>query len=304
MEARTRGMEGRRGAPASSSNVVLPARTFRTADVARILHVPPARVRAIVRAGLCQPTRRGQALEFSFQDLVLLRTAHGLLKAEVPPRRVRRALRELARQLPADRPLTGVRIYADGRQVVVRDGRSAWQPDGGQSVFTFDVDDLRRKTGVVVPAVKRPARAPDPPQGSAKTAAVSFERAVTLEQVDVAAASAEYRRALQLDPDMSDAYINLGRLVHEGGDPVAAMQLYREALKRAPDDPIAHYDLALAYEDQGDTAAARQEYHRAIEIDPEFADAHFNLARLLDRMGQRSQAMSHLLAYKQLTDSP
>jgi hypothetical protein len=127
------------------------ARSFRTADVARILGTTPARVRSMVRAGLGQPLPRGHALEFRFQDLVLLRTAYGLLKAEVPPRRVRLALTQLAQQLAPNRPLSGVRIYADGRQVVARDGRAVWQPGSGQVVFSFQVDDLARRAGVVVP---------------------------------------------------------------------------------------------------------------------------------------------------------
>ena len=234
---------------------------------------------------------------------MLLRAAHGLLQARVPSGRVRRALRELIRQLPPDRPLSGVRIYADGRQVVVREGQTAWQPDSGQAVFTFAVDDLARKTAVVLPVPKRPSR-PSPPHIEAvRTAAGWFERAVALELVDPLAAQTAYRRALQLDPDLSDAYINLGRLLHEAGDSAGAMRLYREALTRSPDDPIAHYDLALALEDQGEMTAASSEYHRAIELDGEFADAHFNLGRLLDRLGQRSQAMRHLLAYKQLTET-
>src|SRR5512143_2674601 len=128
-----------------------PAEVFRTAEVARILGVAPARVRGIVRAGLCRPTRHGRALEFSFQDLVLLRAAHGLLRADISPRRVRHALSELATQLPPDRPRSGVRIYADGRRVVARDGGTAWQPDSGQVVFAFEVDELARAARRVVP---------------------------------------------------------------------------------------------------------------------------------------------------------
>jgi hypothetical protein len=94
---------------------------FRTADVARVLGVSAERVRAMVRAGWCRPDRAGRAFTFRFQDLVLLRTAHGLTVARVPPRRVKRALTQLQRQLPADRPLSGVRISAEAGRVVVRD---------------------------------------------------------------------------------------------------------------------------------------------------------------------------------------
>jgi tetratricopeptide (TPR) repeat protein len=255
----------------------------------------------MVRTGLGQPLPRGRALEFGFQDLVLLRTAHGLLKAEVPPRRVRLALSHLGRQLAPDRPLSGVRIYADGRQVVARDGRAVWQPDSGQVVFSFEVDDLARRAGIVVPVQRRRKRAAasaDPK----REAAAWFERGLALEQDDVAAASTAYRRALECDPGLGDAYINLGRLAHEGGDIGEAARLYRLALECSPNDSIAHYDLALALEDLHDGNAAVGHYERALAIDPEFADAHFNLGRLLERLGRRTQAMQHLLTYKKLTE--
>jgi len=274
-------------------------RVFSTADVARILGTTPARVRSMVRAGLGEPLLRGHAFEFKFQDLVLLRTAYGLLKAEVPPRRVRLALIRLSRQLPPDRPLSGVRIYADGRQVVARDGRGVWRPDSGQLVFSFEIDDLARRAGVVVPVQRRRKRA-TAPANQKQEAAAWFERGLALEQDDVAAASTAYRRALECDPRLSDAYINLGRLTHEAGNIGEAARLYHLALESSPSDAIAHYDLALALEDLHNGSAAVLHYERAIAIDPEFADAHFNLGRLLERLGRRTQALRHLLAYKRL----
>jgi tetratricopeptide (TPR) repeat protein len=276
---------------------------FRTADVARILGTTPTRVRSMVRTGLCRPASRGRTLEFGFQDLVLLRTAHGLLQASVPARRVRRALDELARQLPADRPLSGVRIYADGQQVVARDGRAAWRPDSGQIVFTFEIDDLARKAGAVVPVRRQRPRAAQTRPEPFHEAAEWFERALLLEQEgDPVGARTAYCRAVELDPEMGDAYINLGRLVHEGGNAVEAARLYHLALERAPEDPVAHYNLALALEDESKTTSAALHYQRALDLDHQFADAHFNLGRLLERLGRRSEAMQHLLAYKRLTD--
>lgn len=285
---------------------------LRTADVARILGVPPARVRRIVHADLCRPARQGQRLVFSFQDLVLLRAAHGLLLAEVPARRVRHALSELSRQLPRGRPLSGVRIYADGRHVVACAGGRAWRPENGQLVFRFDVDDLARRAGIVVPVHgRRGATAgqirqpPGHQQSLAKRlqgAAAWFERALALERKkDIAGAIAAYHRAIELDPDMGDAYINLGRLVHEQGDAAEAARLYHLALSCSPDDPVAHYNLALALEDQQRPAVALSHYRRAISLDPAFADAHFNLGRLLERLGHKAQAVRHLMTYKKLT---
>ena len=52
-------------------------------------------------------------------------------------------------RLPADRPLSGVRIVADGRRVVVRQGRTAWHPESGQVLFSFAVDELTRSRAIL-----------------------------------------------------------------------------------------------------------------------------------------------------------
>jgi tetratricopeptide (TPR) repeat protein len=193
-----------------------------------------------------------------------------------------------------------VRIFADGRQVVVRDGASAWEPDTGQMMLLFDVGELARAAGVVVPMSARRSRR-SRARGASATAL--FERALRLEDKDRKGACDAYQLALELDPSLSDAWVNLGRLVHEDGRVAEATSHYRRALQVAPSDPVAHYNLALALEDQGDIPGAVRQYREALRSDAGFADAHFNLGRLLDRLGQRSQAVQHLVAYKQLTDA-
>ena len=97
------------------------SRNLSTTEVSRILGMPEARIRELARLGLCGAGRRGRAYAFSFQDLVVLRAAQELLGRKVPGGRVRRALAALVRELPEDRPLSGLRLYADGRHVAVRD---------------------------------------------------------------------------------------------------------------------------------------------------------------------------------------
>src|SRR5439155_1573228 len=98
------------------------------------------------RAGLLAPERgpRGELL-FTFQDMVLLQTAKGLLSAHIAPRKIRGALQRLKEQLPSDRPLTGLRIAADGDSILVRDGERVWNVESGQVLFDFEVDELARK---------------------------------------------------------------------------------------------------------------------------------------------------------------
>ena len=116
---------------------------YSTKDVAALLGLSADQVRSYVRAGFLAPVQgpRGEYY-FSFQDLILLRTAKGLLAARVPRRRVRLALQNLREQLPDDRPLTGVRISAQGHHVVVRDGPTVWNPESGQILLDFQVADL------------------------------------------------------------------------------------------------------------------------------------------------------------------
>lgn len=261
-----------------------------------------------MRAGLCHPARHQHRLLFSFQDIVLLRTAHGLLRSRLPLRRVRAALKRLALQLPAERPLSGVRIYADGRDIVVRDGRATWRPETGQMVLSFAVDDLARAAQRVTSVCSRRRATPTvaatgpPPDSDMEDAGDWFDRALDLEQKgDLQAAHEAYLAALRLDPEFADAYVNLGRLAHQQGQSAEAARLYQRAIASDPNDPIAHYNLAIALEDQADLQAAVAHYSSALEIDPSFADAHFNLSRILDRLGRRVEALRHLLTYKKLT---
>jgi hypothetical protein len=72
-------------------------------------------VRAFARDGYLTPGRgpRGE-LRFSFQDLVILRTAKGLVAARIPTRRIRRALKRLRAELPRGRSLAELRITPKG----------------------------------------------------------------------------------------------------------------------------------------------------------------------------------------------
>lgn len=270
---------------------------LRTADVARVLAVPPARVRAMVRAGWCTPARDGRDLRFAFQDLVLLRTALELRAARVPAARVKRALRELVRQLPSDRPLSGVRITAAGGRVIARTGRRVWQPEDGQLQFAFTVDELARRARPVrvLPAPRRRSGAPRP------SAHDWFEHGLTLEDDDPEAARAAYAQAVELDPGHADAWVNLGRLLHEADDAAGAARCYHQALRGNESDPVTHFNLGLACEDLDKPTEAAAHYQRAVALNGDFADAHYNLSQLLSRLGDRAAAVRHMVRYRQLT---
>ena len=269
---------------------------YSTKDVAGLLGLSAEQVRSYVRAGFLAP-RQGARGEycFSFQDLVLLRTAKGLLAARVPRRRVRIALQNLREQLPEDRPLTGVRISAQGHHVVVRDGREVWNPESGQALFDFELSGLAREASTL------PLRTPPEPHAEPESAADWYERGSALEEDSPDQAMAAYRRALEIDSGLPDAHLNLGRLLHERGETAAAERHYRLALAALPDEPTAAYNLGVALQDLGRLRDAVAAYEAALARDANYADAHFNLAGLYEKLGEPEAAFRHLRTYKALT---
>jgi len=268
---------------------------YSVADAASMLGVSLARVKAWAE---WLDLEVSPALRFGFQDLVLLRTAQGLAEAKVPAASVKRALRKLRGQLPAGRPLTGVRIAADGKRVVVRDGAATWNPESGQTLFDFTVADLAT---AAAPHAKRAAE--EARQDGERLSAEDWYRlGCDVEASSPADARDAYRRAVELEPHHADAHVNLGRLLHEEGKTGAAEVHYRIALTSKPKHAAAAFNLGVALEDRGHLREAAAAYERALASDPNMADAHYNVALLYERAGKKAAAIRHFKACRNLAD--
>jgi tetratricopeptide (TPR) repeat protein len=259
---------------------------FTTRDTAKILDLPEQQIRSCVRAGFLSPNRGpGRRFRFTFGDLLLLKTTKGLLDSRVPLKRIRRMLASLKRQFPDDQRLTSLTIYADGSRIVAWDGTARWQPDSGQFLFNFEVQAVAE---ALLPLA--PSAAPTP----ALTAEEWFHLAVELEGSSPEEAQKAYQQALELDPILSDAHVNLGCLYQEAKKTVEAELHYRAAIKHAPADPIPYFNLAVLLDDLGRADEAVRAYLQAIDRDPNCADAHYNLGLLYETRGKRSDAIRHL----------
>lgn len=274
---------------------------YTTQDVAKMIGVSSGRLRAYLRAGVLAPERgeRGE-LRFSFQDLLLLRKAEGLVKQRIPPHRVTRALRLLRDRLPDTHPLTGLHLGADGESVVVHEGSSRWQVESGQMLLSFE---RAAPLPDQAPLSMLRSRPPAPPAAelSAPTVDEMYEIGCNIDEADPTQAEASYRQVLMQAPEHADAHINLGRILHERGDLAAAEAHYRRALTIRPGDATALFNLGVALEDQGLNDAALQAYAQAIDVDGRNADAHYNAARLYDLAGDYTSALRHLRICRELT---
>jgi len=78
----------------------------------------------------------------------------------------------------------------------------------------------------------------------------------------------EYKRAIEIDPDLVVAYLNWGATLYEKGQYEGAIKVYREGIDINPLVASLHYSLGLALEQENKPAEAAAEMALARKIDP------------------------------------
>ena len=260
-------------------------------EVTKLLGLPRAVVSGLIAAGFVAPSRGPRReFRFTFQDLVVLRTAQGLSEARIPPMRILRSLRSLRAKLPDEMPLAGLRIAAVGDSVVVSEGSTQWRPDDGQYLLQFEVASSGGQLAFFGAHSRNAAANQD-----------WFERGQALEATDPVAACDAYCKVLDRTPDHRDAYVNLGRLMHERGKLAEAALVYRQGLDHCGADATLLFNLAVLEEDLKEPEAAIRNYRAALDLAPDLADAHYNLARLCEAKGMNRDALRHWNAFRKLS---
>jgi DNA-binding transcriptional MerR regulator len=263
---------------------------YAVGDVEKLLRLPRNQIRTLVNAGFVSPARGPHDhWLFSFQDLIVLRTAQALAAAKVPRRRITRSIKELRRHLPETMPLSGLSICAVADRVVVKEGDNCWQADSGQYLLAFEGDPDDGSLSVLEPARPVPGRHED-----------WFDQGVALEREDVDAAVQAYRQAIQGEPARVDAHINLGRLLHEVGRLDEAERVYQKARAVCGEDPVLLYNFGVLLDDLERKPEAVAAYEAALRGDASLADCHYNLALLCEEMGKPQDAIRHMAQYRRL----
>jgi tetratricopeptide (TPR) repeat protein len=265
-------------------------------EVEKLLRLPRSTIRALIEAGFVSPARGPRkAWRFSFQDLIVLRTAQALVAAKVPAKRITRSVRELRRHLPEAMPLSGLSICAVADHVVVKEGASRWQAESGQYLLAFEGDPANGSLSVI-------DRMKAAPRVSARMSAQDwFERGIDLEETDPRAALEAYGEAIAADPSHVDAHMNRGWLLHEAGRLEDAEQAYRAGLGACGEEPLLLYNLGVLLVDMQRKKDAVEVYEAALRANPGFADCHYNLALLCEELEMPRQAIRHMAQYRRLT---
>jgi tetratricopeptide (TPR) repeat protein len=261
-------------------------------EVEKLLRLPRSTIRALIDAGFVCPERGPRkAWRFSFQDLIVLRTAQALVAAKVPAKRITRSVKELRRHLPESMPLSGLAICAVADRVVVKEGASRWQADSGQYLLGFEGNPAAGSLKVIQHEKKCTPK---------RSALDWFERGIELEETDAPAALEAYGEALAADPGLVDAHVNRGWLLHEAGRLEEAEQAYRAAIAACGAEPLVLYNLGVLLVDMERKKEALEAYRGAVRANPGFADCHYNLALLCEELGMARDAIRHMAQYRRL----
>jgi tetratricopeptide (TPR) repeat protein len=232
-------------------------------------------VRYLVKYGIVRPALRTNAdTYFTFADVATLKQANDDLSKGLTFRSVVRAL------------------------MASRDGQLAF--DFRHDATPAKIITLRR------PSEEKSAKLADAPAAVIRDTALAesyFREGSALDDGDdanVEDAAIAYRKALEHDPYLVAALINLAN-IHYGRDELAEAQaLYERAIGLESDFFEAHFNLGNIYHDLNRFTEAQACYREALRLNPYYADAHFYLAVTFEKMGLSQDARPHWKSYQQL----
>jgi tetratricopeptide (TPR) repeat protein len=232
-------------------------------------------IRYLVKCGIVRPVLRTNAdTYFAFADLAVIKQANDDIAKGV-------SFRSVVRALTASRD--------------------------GQLVFDFRIEAAPAK----IIALRRPSQEKSAKLADASAAVIRdtalaesyFREGSSLDDGDestVEDAAIAYRKALECDPYLVAALINLANIYYGRDDLAEAQALYERAIGLESDFFEAHFNLGNIYHDLNRFAEAQSCYLEALRLNPYYADAHFYVAVTFEKMGLSHEARPHWRSYKQL----
>ncbi len=104
---------------------------------------------------------------------------------------------------------------------------------------------------------------------------------------------AAHERALEINPGLVQAHINLITLYARAGQIEKAEKHYHAAVADNPNLAESHFNYGLVLMGLERYAEAAVAFHQSLERNPFNADAHYNYALIIERAGRLAEAVAH-----------
>ena len=101
----------------------------------------------------------------------------------------------------------------------------------------------------------------------------------------------ECNKAIEIDPEFTEAYLNRGNAYFGLEQFVWAIQDYNRAIHLDAYEAIAHYNRGIAYDRLGQFQRAIRDYDKSIRLDPEYTDAYYNRGLSYTELGKKAEAI-------------
>ncbi len=110
-----------------------------------------------------------------------------------------------------------------------------------------------------------------------------------------------FQHAVDLDPKLTDAYINLGDLYSKDNDPLA-LKYYQNALAFDDKNPIAKHSIAYYYQNHNQIDKAIELYQDIEKVTPGYPDAYLNLGIIFMTQDKIPEAYEQFSKFIELDD--
>jgi len=121
-----------------------------------------------------------------------------------------------------------------------------------------------------------------------------LRRGISLEVAgQIAESIAEHEKALEINPQLIQAHVNLIILYGKLGQAEKAEKHYRAAIEINPNQAESHYNYGVLLVGQEKYREAAEAFKKALEINPYYAEAHHNYGSMVEREGRLDEAAEH-----------
>jgi len=102
-----------------------------------------------------------------------------------------------------------------------------------------------------------------------------------------------YAKAVQIQPDHTQALYHLAELYRDSGNYKTAMDAYSRLVHLHPKFAAGYLGMGIIFNALGERQQARRFYLKVIDLDGENSDAYFNLGYLSESQGELSEAVTY-----------